>query len=155
MDHENTSPSLYSDSSAAAGHPIVELNHAQRWRQIISENGPRPDPRSGAASVVHENSLYILGGYGGNGRLDDLWEYRFLEEQWHKLNATGQIPAGRENNGAVIFKGSMYIFGGYSGVFWLNDFHKLDLCNVYIEVLLSGHPFLFVMDMHRVLGSDM
>ena len=49
----------------------------------------------------------------------------------------------------------MAIFGGYSGVFWLNDFHKLDLCNVYIEVLLSGHPFLFVMDMHRVLGSDM
>ena len=129
------SSSHYSDSSAAAGHPILDLNHAQRWRQIISENGPRPDPRSGAASVVYENSLYILGGYGGNGRLDDLWEYRFLDEQWHKLEARGQIPAGRENNGAVIYKGCMYIFGGYSGVFWLNDFHKLDLCKHYLEVL--------------------
>ena len=155
MDHENTSPSLYSDSSAAAGHPIVELNHGQRWRQIISENGPRPDPRSGAASVVHENSLYIFGGYGGNGRLDDLWEYRFFEEQWQKLSASGRIPAGRENNGAVIYKDSIYIFGGYSGLFWLNDFHKLDLCNFYIEVLSNGRRFLSEKDMPRVPDLDM
>jgi hypothetical protein len=105
--------------------------------------------------VVHENSLFILGGYGGNGRLDDLWEYRFQEEQWHKLNARGQIPAGRENNGAVIYKGAMYIFGGYSGVFWLNDFYKLDLCKSYIEALWTGLLSWSEMDTRQVRGLDM
>ena len=113
------------DPSAAAGQPIVQ---SLKWRQLISENGPRPGPRSGAASVVYNDSLYILGGYGGNGRLDDLWQYNFCEGQWHRLDTCGPSPPGRENNGAVVYKGGLYIFGGYSGFFWLNDFHRLDMC---------------------------
>lgn len=127
--------SYHGDPSAAAGRPIQELNHEQKWRQIVCDNGARPGPRSGAASVVYKDSLYIFGGYGGNGRLDDLWEYRFLDKQWHKLETKGSPPAGRENNGAVLYKNCMYVFGGYSGFFWLNDFHRLDFRKFYIETL--------------------
>ena len=118
--------SCQADPSAAAGHPIAQ---PLKWRQLISENCPRPGPRSGAASVVYDNALYILGGYGGNGRLDDLWKYSFADNQWHRLDTWGPAPPARENNGAVVYNGAIYIFGGYSGFFWLNDFHRLDLCN--------------------------
>jgi hypothetical protein len=37
----------------------------------------RPGDRSGAASVVYGDALYIFGGYGGNGRLDNLYKFSF------------------------------------------------------------------------------
>lgn len=126
--HQSCQP----DPSPAAGHPLIQ---SLKWRQLISENGSRPGPRSGTASVVYQDCLYILGGYGGNGRLDDLWQYNFLEGQWHRLFTCGPSPPGRENNGAVVYKGGLYIFGGYSGLFWLNDFHRLDLCNFHSDSL--------------------
>lgn len=114
---------------AGAGEPLARVVHPYKWRQIVGENEIKPGPRSGAASVVFEDSLFVFGGYGGNGRLDDLWEFRFSERRWRFLTTRGIAPAGRENNGAVVYNGHMYIFGGYSGFFWLNDFHRLNLRN--------------------------
>lgn len=96
------------------------------WRAVSASSSLRPGPRSGAASVVFEDSLYVFGGYGGNGRLDDLWAFSFVENAWKELRTKGPAPAGRENNGAVVYKDSMYIFGGYSGTYWLNDFSRLN-----------------------------
>ena len=115
------------DPSAAAGGLRPAQPPLHKWKQIVCENSLRPVPRSGAASVVFKDSLYVLGGYGGNGRLDDLWQYLFQEGKWLRLETSRPMPTSRENNGAVLYKGGMYIFGGYSGQFWLNDFHRLDL----------------------------
>lgn len=130
------------EPSMAAGEPVRASNLSLKWRQVISENGLRPGPRSGAASVVFENSLYIFGGYGGNGRLDDIWEYRFIEHQWVRLETRGTPPAGRENNGAVVYNDGMYVFGGYSGQEWLNDFHRLDFRTLEWTLILGreGNP---------------
>jgi N-acetylneuraminic acid mutarotase len=114
---------------AGAGEPLAKTIHPYKWRQIGGEPDTKPGQRSGAASVVFEDSLFIFGGYGGNGRLDDLWEFRFVDRCWRQLTTRGSAPAGRENNGAVVYNGFMYIFGGYSGFFWLNDFHRLNLRN--------------------------
>eukprot|EP00743_Colponemidia_sp_Colp-15_P003169 GILK01003422.1.p1 GENE.GILK01003422.1~~GILK01003422.1.p1 ORF type:complete len:516 (-),score=43.59 GILK01003422.1:325-1872(-) len=120
--------------SLAAGEPAIvgvssacEGSQSRRWRQIHALNSKEtPGPRSGAASVVYGKSLYIFGGYGGSGRLDDLFEFCFEERSWYRLHTTGPTPAGRENNGAVVHKNKMYLFGGYSGSTWLNDFHSLN-----------------------------
>ena len=37
----------------------------------------KPLPRSGAASVVVGNKMYVYGGYGGDSRLADLYEFNF------------------------------------------------------------------------------
>lgn len=123
MSHIQVPRSRASDSSAAAGEPIVKKS-ASVWRPVSASL--RPGPRSGAASVVFDDSLYVFGGYGGSGRLDDLWAFSFLENAWQELRTRGPAPAGRENNGAVVYKDSMYIFGGYSGTYWLNDFSRLN-----------------------------
>ena len=89
-----------------------------------------PPPRSGAASVVLDNRLYIFGGYGGGtGRLDDFYAYDFTRRCWQlaPVHPQSPRPGCRENNGVVIAdetSRSIYLFGGYNGQAWLNDLWK-------------------------------
>merc|ERR1719253_1313591 len=118
------------DSLAAGPSPgadaCVEHTPARRWREVEQTTDVKPGERSGAASVMYQDSLYVFGGYGGSGRLDDIFQYDFHKRCWSKVEAKGQIPAGRENNGAVVHGGKMYLFGGYSGFTWLNDLFDFD-----------------------------
>lgn len=107
---------------------LLEFNERKSpsWREIVS-NGPKPDPRSGAASVVVDNKLYIFGGYGGHGRLGDFVCYDFIKRTWKIIPNRGDIPGRRENNGMVCRGNCLYLFGGYNGENWLNDFHEFNL----------------------------
>ncbi|CAM9508868.1 unnamed protein product, partial [Phaeothamnion confervicola] len=101
------------------------------WR-VVPQNASNPlaevpGPRSGSASVVVGNKLYMFGGYGGNGRLDDFYEFDFVTRLWRKISHIGGSPGVRENNGVVEYNGKLYLFGGYNGSQWLNDFHEFDL----------------------------
>nr|PIL96114.1 leucine zipper-like transcriptional regulator [Toxoplasma gondii COUG] len=97
----------------------------RRWRPVQCVGDERPERRSGAASVVYGDCLYLFGGYGGHARLDDLCKFDFVQRRWTKVKAANS-PSARENNGAVVYRGCMYIFGGYSGIHWLQDLHAFD-----------------------------
>lgn len=99
-----------------------------RWKPV-SAHGIQPAPRSGAASVVHENRLLLYGGYGGVGRLEDLWSFDFDSKSWTQIESDGAGPGARENNGVVVMDNYLYVFGGYNGYQWLNDLHQFDLKN--------------------------
>ena len=107
------------------GSSTVTMRH--QWRQHTVIKGILPGPRSGAASVVVGNKLYVFGGYGGSGRLADFFEYDFETKTFHEVHTAGDSPGVRENNGVVLYKNRLYIFGGYNGNDWLNDFHEFDL----------------------------
>lgn len=96
-----------------------------------SETSVVPSPRSGAASVVVDNKLYVFGGYGGGtGRLDDFYSFDFLTSTWEEVEVLGDVKPGcRENNGVVISDSSrsIILFGGYNGSNWLNDLWKFDI----------------------------
>lgn len=96
----------------------------RRWREVELTTGVKPGERSGASSVIYQDALYVFGGYGGSGRLDDIFRFDFPARCWQRLDVQGIVPAGRENNGAVVHGSKMYLFGGYSGFTWLNDFHS-------------------------------
>jgi len=102
----------------------------RRWREVELTSSVKPGERSGASSVVYKDALYIFGGYGGSGRLDDIFRFDFLSKSWSQVQAQGTTPGGRENNGAVVHGNKMYLFGGYSGFTWLNDFlsFNFDTC---------------------------
>ena len=103
----------------------VTMRH--QWRQHTNTKGIIPGPRSGAASVVVGNKLYVFGGYGGSGRLADFFEFDFDTKTFQEIEMAGHHPGVRENNGVVLYKNRLYIFGGYNGNDWLNDFHEFDL----------------------------
>lgn len=65
------------DAMAAAGAgPDGMLPPNSCWRPVASKGDP-PLPRSGAASAVVGNRLYIFGGYGGGNRLHDFHMFDF------------------------------------------------------------------------------
>jgi hypothetical protein len=41
----------------------------------------------------------MFGGYGGNGRLEDFFEYSFKTRTFKKIECGGDSPGVRENNG--------------------------------------------------------
>ncbi|SBS88527.1 conserved Plasmodium protein, unknown function [Plasmodium malariae] len=84
--------------------------------------------RSGAASVLYKNYIYIFGGYGSKGkRLNDFYKYNILENKWTEIYDK-KCPSRRENNPAFLYKDKMYILGGYQGKgIWLNDFYFFDM----------------------------
>ena len=90
-----------------------------------------PPPRSGTASVVLQDKLYVFGGFGGGtGRLDDFYSFDFTTSTWEEVKPLGDIKPGcRENNGVVISDSSQTIilFGGYNGRRWLNDLWSFDI----------------------------
>jgi N-acetylneuraminic acid mutarotase len=94
---------------------------------MLAPFGNHPVPRSGAASVVHNNQLLLYGGYGGLGRLEDLWSFDFESKLWTQIEYEGNGPGPRENNGVVVMDNCLYVFGGYNGYQWLNDLHQFDL----------------------------
>jgi len=99
----------------------VRRSVRRSWRKLVCA-GMMPGPRSGAASIVYGTKLYIFGGYGGESRLGDFYQYCFLSRCWSVVMTTGEIcPGPRENNGFVSFGSCLYLFGGYDGVRWLND----------------------------------
>eukprot|EP00536_Pseudo-nitzschia_multiseries_P007689 jgi/Psemu1/196219/e_gw1.183.83.1 len=108
-----------------------------------------PPPRSGAASVVLNDKLYVFGGFGGgSGRLDDFYSFDFAASTWDEIKpkiggittsatasattsatTTPNKPGCRENNGLVV-SGSgreIILFGGYNGNRWLNDLWSFDV----------------------------
>ncbi|VWU51403.1 Kelch motif/Galactose oxidase, central domain/BTB/POZ domain containing protein, putative [Hepatocystis sp. ex Piliocolobus tephrosceles] len=94
--------------------------------------------RSGAASVLYKDYIYIFGGYKLNKRLNDFYKYDILKNEWIDINNLN-APSKRENNPSFVYKDKMYIIGGYEGnMKWVNDFYSFDLCtetweNVYIK----------------------
>mmetsp|Transcript_127999 Transcript_127999/g.362299 ORF Transcript_127999/g.362299 Transcript_127999/m.362299 type:complete len:518 (-) Transcript_127999:185-1738(-) len=139
------------DSLLAAGPALVEVEGAdsrtdsgtvtplRRWREVELSSREKPGERSGASSVIYQDALYVFGGYGGSGRLDDIYRFDFPSRCWHRLEVQGTVPAGRENNGAVVHGNKMYLFGGYSGFTWLNDFHSFNFETSTWMAVPSGH----------------
>eukprot|EP00512_Aurantiochytrium_limacinum_P009530 CAMPEP_0171543530 /NCGR_PEP_ID=MMETSP0960-20121227/2984_1 /TAXON_ID=87120 /ORGANISM="Aurantiochytrium limacinum, Strain ATCCMYA-1381" /LENGTH=830 /DNA_ID=CAMNT_0012091213 /DNA_START=307 /DNA_END=2799 /DNA_ORIENTATION=- len=126
-------PNSNSNTDTGAGPEHVESSNTstesngilsrRSWRRL-SCVGDTPGPRSGAASVVLDSKLYVFGGYGGEKRLDDFYEYCFNSRIWRKVELVdpqGPAPGPRENNGFVTFGKCLYLFGGYNGLNWLND----------------------------------
>ena len=75
------------------------------------------EPRSGHASVVFKDAIWVFGGYNPNARgdrssyLSDVW---FTKDghSWH--NVTQDAPwKGRRGHQVVVFDDALYLIGGY------------------------------------------
>ena len=64
-----------------AGAGVANNSAARFWRKVKC-HGQIPGPRSGAASVIVDTKMYMFGGYGGSGRLDDFYEFDFETKGW-------------------------------------------------------------------------
>jgi len=84
----------------------------RRWHKvdIPSDN---ISPRTGHTVVEFNGHSYLFGGTDKNSRQQDM--YRFINNGWESIPATGDIPPRRSGAQSACHGGMMYLFGGYDG----------------------------------------
>ncbi len=80
--------------------------------------------RSDAASFVIGNKGYVFGGYDGEDRLSDLWEFDSEADSWTQLAEFPGIPRNSATGFAIGTKG--YVGLGFDGNDYMNDFWEYD-----------------------------
>jgi N-acetylneuraminic acid mutarotase len=74
---------------------------------------PLPFPRGGHATVLNNGYLYVLGGYGTRGTLNDVWFSRIDEDgSLSPWTTTTGFPGARMGLAAAAYAGYMYLAGG-------------------------------------------
>jgi N-acetylneuraminic acid mutarotase len=109
------------NQSTATVSIVVSLN-ASVWSRISGLAA-----RYVHATIELDGKLYVFGGYGVNGSVNDLHVYDPATGEWNDLSrpTSGNPPSVRSFHSAVEVGGKMYVFGGY-GVGYLNDLHVYD-----------------------------
>merc|ERR1719265_1986335 len=123
-----------------------QLRMASRTWSSLRSAGQVPSARYFHASVIYNDSLYLFGGYSGQERLNDLYEFRLDCHTWFLIQ-TEDPPSGRSSSVAQVFGHSLYVFGGYNGSTVLNDFYEFRF------ELVSIPPSNLVGDLRQLINN--
>lgn len=86
--------------------------NSNSWNAIIPNNSPPPTRRDHQAWAKGD-LMYVYGGYGENGALDDLWSYNTTANTWQQEQISGPGPVARHGHATTtLTDGSEIIVGG-------------------------------------------
>ena len=81
------------------------------WNQVTPANDPPPARADHCAWV--QDVMYIYGGQGQTGLLDDIWSFDPVTETWTELPSGGaSTPVARKNASMVAYGDDLYVYGG-------------------------------------------
>ncbi len=108
------------------------------WEEI-TPNTPIWSSRSGHASVVFKNEMWIL--QGGSPAGDEVWHSGDGVNWEQVINTGSNLPSGRLGHSALVFNGKMYVMGGTSSGGYANDvWSSSDGTNWTLETNNAGWP---------------
>lgn len=98
------------------------------WAPLeVNASSPTPPSRSYHAATTARGKLYIFGGCGTNGRLNDLWEFDPSSKTWLELPRCDAV--GARGGGVMVAApggAKLIIMGGFNGS-EMSDCHMFDL----------------------------
>uniref|UniRef100_A0A3B3ZDX6 Kelch domain containing 1 n=1 Tax=Periophthalmus magnuspinnatus TaxID=409849 RepID=A0A3B3ZDX6_9GOBI len=103
------------------------LKHAWMAAKLVARE------RSGHTAVLHNNLLYVWGGYMSVGDdevflpNDELWEYDLERGVWRVLHTTGDVPPSMSGSCGCCLNGVLFIFGGCDDNGQTNELYSVDL----------------------------
>ena len=104
----------------------IDLNEWTRHRKI-SDIEEWPEKRSYHSVVSNGNQLFIFGGCGEEGRLNNLWKFDTFHRRWKQLpSPDSQQLLPRGGCALVYLNNALWIFGGFCGR-ELDDIASFDL----------------------------
>ncbi|RHY82784.1 hypothetical protein DYB26_008683 [Aphanomyces astaci] len=110
--------------------PEPEYIESCAWSQV-DVHGTLPPRRSGALGVVHENHMYIFGGYDGRdgNYFNDLFYFNFDTRRWSEMPSSSSVvrPESRTDHIMVLHDANIYIFGGYNGSSRFNNMYRYEI----------------------------
>ena len=86
----------------------------KKW-ELLEMTGTVPTPRQQhSVARVGESKMLLFGGFDGDARLNDMYEYDLETGVWRDIAYTGLAPQPRDGAGIAILGEFLYLFGGYS-----------------------------------------
>ncbi|MQM14703.1 hypothetical protein Taro_047638 [Colocasia esculenta] len=92
---------------------------------LLSSGEVGPPNRSYHSMAADDQHIYIFGGCGVSGRLNDLWAYNVKESRWVKFPEPGRNCLPRGGPGISFTGGKIWVVYGFSGE-ELDDVHCFD-----------------------------
>ncbi|KAL2252223.1 UNVERIFIED_CONTAM: Nitrile-specifier protein 2 [Sesamum indicum] len=117
---------------------LNELYSFDTYTNMWTQLSPGPPHRSYHSMTADERRVYIFGGCGNAGRLNDLWAYDVVDKEWIEFPLPGENCKPRGGPGLVAVLGKIWVVYGFSGV-ELDDVHYFDPKEgKWIQVETSG-----------------
>ncbi|GAB4859323.1 hypothetical protein Ancab_010785 [Ancistrocladus abbreviatus] len=95
---------------------------------LLSSGISGPPHRSYHSMAADHCHLYIFGGCGVEGRLNDLWAYDVEGQKWIQFPAAGENCKGRGGTGLTVSQDKVWVVYGFAGK-EMDDVHCFDLVN--------------------------
>ncbi|KAL5974381.1 hypothetical protein ACLOJK_031045 [Asimina triloba] len=92
---------------------------------LLSSGPDGPPNRSYHSTAADERRVYVFGGCGVSGRLNDLWAYDVDDQKWIRFPVPGESCLPRGGLGLNVSGGIIWVVYGFSGV-ELDDVHFFD-----------------------------
>lgn len=108
-----------------------------KWT-LLSSGDSGPPHRSYHSTISDNRYIYIFGGCGIAGRLNDLWAYDVIDQKWIEYPTAGEKCKGRGGPGLVVVQGKIWVVYGFVGM-EADDVHRFDPTQKeWVEVETSG-----------------
>ncbi|KAJ7964689.1 Nitrile-specifier protein 5 [Quillaja saponaria] len=98
-----------------------------KWT-LISNEDAGPPHRSYHSTTADDRNVYIFGGCGVAGRLNDLWAFNGVDNKWVKFPLPGNNLKGRGGLGLVVAQEKVWVVYGFAGE-EVDDVHYFDLAH--------------------------
>ncbi|OVA20129.1 Kelch repeat type 1 [Macleaya cordata] len=95
-----------------------------KWT-LISSGDVGPPNRSYHSMTSDDQRVYVFGGCGVAGRLNDLWAFDVKDQKWVRFPSPGENCRGRGGPGLAVSGGKIWVVYGFSGE-ELDDVHCFD-----------------------------
>eukprot|EP01080_Neovahlkampfia_damariscottae_P009427 gene9427-1634_t len=93
---------------------IYEFNITHKVFKKIFQLGDIPTKRAGHTTSIYKDKVILFGGFSGNRRCNDIYEFNFKFSKWTFLNTKlEERPESRSHHSCIIYKDDFYIFGGH------------------------------------------
>lgn len=100
---------------------------SNKWT-LLSSGDAGPPHRSYHSIAADQRRVYVFGGCGVAGRLNDLWAFDVVEKVWIKFPGPGEACKGRGGLGLAVAEGKIWVVYGFSGE-ETDDVHCFDLAH--------------------------
>ncbi|KAA8526623.1 hypothetical protein F0562_008174 [Nyssa sinensis] len=108
-----------------------------KWT-LISSGDAGPANRSYHSTTADDRRVYVFGGCGVDGRLNDLWAFDVVDQKWVRFPVPGENLKGRGGPGLAVVQGKIWVVYGFAGV-EVDDVHFFDpVDEKWVTVETSG-----------------
>ncbi|XP_058751991.1 nitrile-specifier protein 5-like [Vicia villosa] len=95
---------------------------------LVSSGDIGPPHRSYHSTTADDQHVYVFGGCGVAGRLNDLWAFDVVDGKWVEFPSPGEACKGRGGPGLTVSHGKIWVVYGFAGM-EVDDVHCFDLAH--------------------------